>query len=124
MPGHSRSKNGVASLAYVPGFCFVVWAAVTICLGISPTYAQDAVADFYRGKQINIIVGSTAGGGYDAYARLIARHFSEHMPGNPEVVVQNMPGAGSGKSAGYIYRSRRRTVPRWLLCSRACCSIR
>jgi tripartite-type tricarboxylate transporter receptor subunit TctC len=65
--------------------------------------AQDSVADFYRGKQVNIIVGSSAGGGYDTYARLIARHFGDHMPGNPEIVVQNMPGAGSGKAAGYIY---------------------
>ncbi len=88
---------------FAPGICFLAWAAVATVLGILPTHAQDAVADFYRGKQINIIVGSSAGGGYDAYARLIARHFSEHMPGNPDVVVQNMPGAGSGKAAGYIY---------------------
>src|ERR1700733_16054765 len=86
-----------------PGICFLAGAIVTCCLAGPPACAQDAVADFYRGKQINIIVGSTAGGGYDTYARLISRHFSEHMPGNPEVVVQNMPGAGSGKAAGYVY---------------------
>jgi tripartite-type tricarboxylate transporter receptor subunit TctC len=65
--------------------------------------AQGAVADFFHGKQVNIVVGSSAGGGYDTYARLLARHFSEHIPGNPEVVVQNMPGAGSNKASGYIY---------------------
>ena len=69
----------------------------------APSHAQDAVADFYRGKQVDIIVGSSAGGGYDTYARLISRHFGEHMPGNPEIVVQNMPGAGSSKAAGYVY---------------------
>src|SRR5580692_4979002 len=77
-------------------------AFVLACLASASAFAQQPVADFYRGKQIQIIVGSTAGGGYDAYARLISRHFSEHMPGNPEVIVQNMPGAGSGKATGYI----------------------
>jgi tripartite-type tricarboxylate transporter receptor subunit TctC len=65
--------------------------------------AQDAVANFYRGKQIDLVVGTTAGGGYDTYARLIARHFSAHMPGSPTLVPQNMPGAGSNKAAAYIY---------------------
>jgi tripartite-type tricarboxylate transporter receptor subunit TctC len=79
------------------------WLAVFTCLAVAPAGAQDAVADFFRGKQIDIIVGSSAGGGYDTYARLIARHFGEHIPGNPEVVVENMPGAGSNKAAAYIY---------------------
>jgi len=68
----------------------------------NPARAQDAVADFFRGKQVAIIVGSSAGGGYDTYARLISRYFGNHIPGNPTVVVQNMPGAGSAKSVGYI----------------------
>ena len=50
-----------------------------------------------------MIVGSSAGGGYDTYARLLARHFGSAMPGNPMVVVQNMSGAGSNRAAGYIY---------------------
>jgi tripartite-type tricarboxylate transporter receptor subunit TctC len=65
--------------------------------------AQDNVANFYRGKEVDIIVGSSAGGGYDTYARLLARHLGAHIPGHPEVVVQNMPGAGSNKATGYIY---------------------
>ncbi|MEA2989428.1 MAG: hypothetical protein QOG83_2139 [Alphaproteobacteria bacterium] len=77
-------------------------AAALIALA-SPAQAQDAVAQFYRGKQINLYVGSTPGGGYDAYARLLARKFSSYIPGNPAVVAQNMPGAGSNKLAGYIY---------------------
>jgi tripartite-type tricarboxylate transporter receptor subunit TctC len=77
--------------------------ALIACLTVTPANAQDAVADFYRGKQVAIIVGSSAGGGYDTYARLISRHLGDHIPGNPEIVVQNMPGAGSNKAAGYIY---------------------
>ncbi len=80
--------------------CSVVFCA---CLAVAPARAQDAVADFFRGKQISIIVGSSAGGGYDTYARLMARYFGSHIPGNPDVVVQNMPGAGSAKAAGYVY---------------------
>jgi tripartite-type tricarboxylate transporter receptor subunit TctC len=76
--------------------------AVVACLTTAPANAQDAVADFFRGKQINIVVGSSAGGGYDTYARLISRHLGDHIPGKPEVVVQNMPGAGSAKAVGYI----------------------
>jgi tripartite-type tricarboxylate transporter receptor subunit TctC len=67
-----------------------------------PVAAQDAVAQFYRGKTITIVVGSSAGGGYDTYARLMARFFSKHMPGNPTVVTQNMPGAGSNLMAAYV----------------------
>jgi tripartite-type tricarboxylate transporter receptor subunit TctC len=62
----------------------------------------DPVADFYKGKQLNLIVGYGPGGGYDVYARLIARHLGKYMPGNPAVVVQNMPGAGSLRSVNYL----------------------
>jgi len=55
--------------------------------------AQDPVANFYRGKTITIGVGFTAGGGYDLHARTLARHFGKHIPGNPSIVVKNVPGA-------------------------------
>jgi len=71
-------------------------------LAASPARA-DAVADFYKGKQVNVIVGYGPGGGYDVYGRLVARHIGRHIPGNPNVVVQNMPGAGSLRAANYIY---------------------
>ncbi len=64
--------------------------------------AQDAIADFYRGKQVTLVVGSSSGGGYDLYARLVARFMSKHIPGSPNVVVQNMPGAGGNTSAAYV----------------------
>ena len=67
-----------------------------------PVAAQEAVAQFYRGRTITIIVGSSAGGGYDTYARLMARFFSKHMPGNPTVVLTNMPGAGSNLMSAYV----------------------
>jgi tripartite-type tricarboxylate transporter receptor subunit TctC len=65
--------------------------------------AQDGVTEFYKGKQVRIVVGTGAGGGYDAYSRLIARHMYRHIPGNPAVIVTNMPGAGSNTAANYIY---------------------
>jgi len=57
--------------------------------------AADSVADFYKGKTVNLFVGQSAGGGYDTYARTVARHLGKHIPGNPTVVVRNRPGAGS-----------------------------
>jgi tripartite-type tricarboxylate transporter receptor subunit TctC len=65
--------------------------------------AQEPPALVFRGKQINLIVGSSAGGGYDIYARLIARHLSKHIPGNPAIVATNMPGAASNTAAAHIY---------------------
>jgi tripartite-type tricarboxylate transporter receptor subunit TctC len=64
--------------------------------------AQEAVADFYRGKTIYITVGAAAGGGNDTYARLAARQLTKYVPGNPTVVIQNIPGAGSNKAASYV----------------------
>jgi len=74
-----------------------------VWLALAQAHAQDAVAQFYRGKQVRIVVGTGAGGGYDAYSRLIARHMFKHIPGNPPVIVTNMPGAGSNTAANYIY---------------------
>jgi tripartite-type tricarboxylate transporter receptor subunit TctC len=84
-------------------YFFLILIVVSLLAMSASAQAQDGVADFYRGKQVNIIVGSSAGGGYDTYARLLARHLGRHIPGNPEVVVQNMPGAGSNKATGYVY---------------------
>ena len=59
------------------------------------------MADFYKGKTINVVVGYGPSGGYDVYTRLLARHMSRHIPGNPAIVVQNMPGAGSLLAANH-----------------------
>ncbi|MDO9442258.1 MAG: tripartite tricarboxylate transporter substrate-binding protein [Beijerinckiaceae bacterium] len=63
----------------------------------------DAVEDFYKGRTLTLVVGYSAGGGFDLYARSFAKHLRNHVPGNPTVVVQNMPGAGSLTATNYIY---------------------
>ena len=68
-------------------------------------YDEKAVADFYRGKSVRIIVGFSAGGGYDQYSRLIARHLSRHIPGNPNVLVDNMAGVGSMIAANHMFNA-------------------
>jgi tripartite-type tricarboxylate transporter receptor subunit TctC len=65
--------------------------------------ASAAAQDFYKGKTINFIIGSAPGGGYDQYSRLIAAHIGRHLPGQPSVVPQNMPGAGSAKASVHLY---------------------
>lgn len=65
--------------------------AVTLLAGTQPAQAGD----FYAGKLVNIVVGSTAGGGYDQYSRALARYLTGHIPGTPTIIVKNMPGAGS-----------------------------
>jgi tripartite-type tricarboxylate transporter receptor subunit TctC len=77
-------------------------AAALIAFAAPAARAADAVADFYKGKQVHVIVGFAAGGGYDLYARLISRHMARFIPGNPTMVVQNMPGAGSVTAAQYL----------------------
>src|SRR5712671_2459852 len=78
-------------------------AAVVVALAAGGASAQDQVAQFYKGRQINVIVGSSAGGGYDIYARLLSRHMPKYIPGNPAMVVANMAGAGSNAAAAYVY---------------------
>jgi len=68
-----------------------------------PAHAQDAVAQFYKGKQIKLYIASTPGGGYDSYGRLVAQHIGKYIPGNPTVVPVNMPGAGGNRLAAYLY---------------------
>jgi len=65
----------------------------------------DAVADFYKGKTLRILIGYGAGGGYDTTTRMFAKHLSRHIPGNPTIVPQNMPGAGSMKVANFLYNA-------------------
>jgi tripartite-type tricarboxylate transporter receptor subunit TctC len=86
----------------------IVLLALTAALlpfALPPTRGAraDEAADFYRGKTISVIVGFGAGGGYDSYARLLAHHLGNHIPGAPTVVVQNMEGAGSMRAANYVY---------------------
>ena len=68
-----------------------------------PGFDEKAVADFYRNKTVRIIVGFSAGGGYDQYSRLIARHLAKYIPGNPAVIVENMAGVGSIIAANHVF---------------------
>jgi tripartite-type tricarboxylate transporter receptor subunit TctC len=67
--------------------------------------AADEVADFYKGKTVTINVGYGAGGGYDTTARFWSKHLGKHIPGQPNVIVQNMPGAGSMRAANHLYNA-------------------
>src|SRR5207248_10665644 len=75
---------------------------IIAALAAGPARAQEAVAQFYKGRQITVLVGSSAGGGYDIYARLLSRHIPKHIPGNPAIVVTNMAGGGSNAAAGHL----------------------
>ncbi len=75
------------------------WLAAMAGLSGAPALAQG---DFYRGKSVHVVVSYAPGGGYDLAARVLSRHIGRHIPGQPNVVVQNMPGAGSRVAAGYL----------------------
>jgi tripartite-type tricarboxylate transporter receptor subunit TctC len=82
----------------------IAFAAVTAALlVVAPARAQSP-ADFYKGKNVELYIGYSVGGGYDLYARVLARHIGRHIPGNPTVIVKNMEGAGSLRLANYLYR--------------------
>ena len=114
------TKSGISNIGFIsnPGFdagpamerralsgallacaCFVAG----LMAGITAAAAQEAPW-FYKGKQISLIVGYGPGGGYDVYGRLVAKHIGRFLPGQPAVVVQNMPGAGSLVATNYLYR--------------------
>jgi tripartite-type tricarboxylate transporter receptor subunit TctC len=76
--------------------------AATLSCATVPARADD-VADFYRGKRINLVIGYGTGGGYDLYARMLGRFLGDHIPGKPTIIAQNMPGAGSRGAANWLY---------------------
>src|SRR6201991_2651248 len=76
----------------------------TIFAALIATGAQaQSVADFYKGKNIDLYIGYSVGGAYDLYARMLSRHMSKHIPGNPTIIPKNMEGAGSLRLANWIY---------------------
>jgi tripartite-type tricarboxylate transporter receptor subunit TctC len=75
--------------------------SLMVHFSVTATLAQEP---FYKGKNIRIIVGASAGGGYDTYSRTIARHMGKHLPGNPSLAVENMPGAGFRIGANHVYK--------------------
>jgi len=83
----------------------VAVAAAAAVLLATPGARADEVADFYSGKQLKILIGYGAGGGYDTVTRIMGKHLAKHIPGNPTIVPQNMPGAGSMKVANFLYNA-------------------
>ena len=81
------------------------YAGIIACWALLPAALAHAqtVADFYRGKQIALVTSASVGGGYDQYARLLARHMQRHIPGEPAIIVQNMVGAEGLRAANYLY---------------------
>ena len=78
---------------------------LAICLSTALSAPAVAQEDFYRGKTLRIVVGFSAGGGFDVYSRAISRHIGRHIPGSPTVLVENMTGAGSLVAANHIFRA-------------------
>ena len=81
----------------------VLCVAATLLLFAACVAAADNVEAFYKGLNLPLIIGYSAGGGYDVYARMLARYFGKHVRGNPNIVPQQMEGAGSLRSANYIF---------------------
>jgi tripartite-type tricarboxylate transporter receptor subunit TctC len=103
--GKARSRSRFAIVAVLLAFTSIV------VFGAAPAAAQP-VADFYRGKQLRMIIGIEPGTAYDLYARLVTRHMGKYIPGNPTIIPQNMPGAGSLNAYNYTTTSPRRTALR------------
>jgi tripartite-type tricarboxylate transporter receptor subunit TctC len=93
-----------------PAFaCSAILAAAAVAgLALPQAAVADGVADFYKGKNVSLVIGLPPGGGYDAYARAMGGHMSRHLPGNPTFVIRNMPGASSLLAANWMYNSAAR----------------
>jgi tripartite-type tricarboxylate transporter receptor subunit TctC len=96
--------------------CHIGWSALARRVGATCALAGALLAttgaaaqeDFYRGKTVTFIIGFGPGGGYDLYARVLGRHITNHIPGKPHVITQNLEGAGSVRAANFVYN----TAPR------------
>src|SRR3954471_21579461 len=82
---------------------FVATTIVATCW-LAAAHAQT-VAEFYKGKTVDVYIGTSVGGGYDAYARMLSRHMGRYMPGNPTFVPKNMEGGGGMRLANYLYNA-------------------
>src|SRR6476660_5804102 len=93
---------------------------IAASLGFLPQCATTALgqgADFYKGKQVDLYIGYSVGGGYDIYARILARHLGKHLPGKPVVVPKNMEGAGSRRLGTGLRAGRSGEASRSIRCS-------
>jgi tripartite-type tricarboxylate transporter receptor subunit TctC len=84
---------------------FALLPGLAVLLGFAPPAQAQSIADFYKGKNVSIVVSTSTGGGYDAMARVISRHIGKHIPGNPTVLVRNMPGAGGITAVNWLFNA-------------------
>ena len=81
----------------------VITALGSLLVAAQSVSQAQSVGEFYKNKMINLITGDAAGGSYDTWSRLIARHMASHVPGNPRIIVRNMPGAGHITATNYLF---------------------
>ena len=84
---------------------FLPLALCALAAAYAPQAKADTVADFYKGRAVTVVVSSSAAGGYDTLARALARYMGKHLPGNPAVIVRNMPGAGGMTATNFLYNN-------------------
>src|SRR5262244_2970931 len=101
--GERRNDSWIERMAQLRQGMFGIIAGSVVALAGDGFALPAAAEDFYAGRQINLIVGAGVGGGYDHQARLVARHLGRHIPGNPAIIVQNMPAAGSIAATNYMF---------------------
>ena len=82
---------------------FTALATMVIAAGVTVSAQADAISDFYKGKKVTLIISASVGGGYNRYARTVARHLGKYIPGNPAIIAKNMPGAGGIRATNYLY---------------------
>jgi tripartite-type tricarboxylate transporter receptor subunit TctC len=92
----------VLRMALASPCLFALCGLIGTCV---PQAKADAVADFYRARTVTVVVSSSAAGGYDTLARVVARHMGRHLPGNPVFIVRNMPGAGGITASNFLYNN-------------------
>ena len=92
----------LAMKAMIGGLSAMALAGL-ITLSVSHAVRSEAATEYFAGKQVSLFIGTTAGGGYDLYARTLARHIARHIPGHPSIIPKNMPGAGGLTLANYLY---------------------
>jgi tripartite-type tricarboxylate transporter receptor subunit TctC len=80
-----------------------LWIVAFSAALVAQAHAQSSVESLYKGRNIDLVIGGDVGGGYDIYGRALARHMPKHIPGQPNIVPKNMPGAGSNKAADFLY---------------------
>jgi tripartite-type tricarboxylate transporter receptor subunit TctC len=97
------ARGGIAMISGAMGMLARIAAAAMIAALPLAAASAQSVADFYKGRNVEIDIGYTAGGGYDLYARMLARHIGKHIPGNPTVVPKNMEGAASLRMSNWLY---------------------